>query len=171
MTRSRTVSLFVVAVVATVASCGGGPSGGDCVDRASPDPAYQHLDGNGTYAGASCIEANCHLVGSLGPQAMAFHVGGTVYQADETTPQAGATVRFESLDGNGPIVAVVTDEAGNFFIPTSQASPFPAIPSVSACPDSESMIEGAFDPSYGSCAVQSCHSRSSGGRGPIVLGN
>src|SRR4051794_32517408 len=86
------VMRHLVLLAVLVGACGGDDD--DCVDRSSADPGYMHKDGQGTYAGQSCLESNCHLDGHLGAQAPAFAVGGTVFQADRTTPQAGASVRF-----------------------------------------------------------------------------
>jgi hypothetical protein len=155
-----------LALLAILSACGG-DDGGDCSDRSSADPGYMHKDGQGTYAGQSCIESGCHLAGHLGAQAPEFSVGGTVFKPDGTTPQAGVIVEFKPLTGSGAAITTKTDQAGNFFLDATK-SPFPAVPHVSACPSSAEMLEGALDPSYGSCATQSCHSRGQG-RGPIIL--
>ena len=142
----------------------------DCVDRKSADATHQHKDGNGSYAGVSCVESQCHLSTALGVMAPAYHAAGTVFEADGTTPAAGVTVRFKPLSGDATEAIAITDDAGNFFVPHSSPVPFPAIPEVTGCPDLRRMIEGALDPSYGSCAVNGCHSLDSG-RGPITLGD
>lgn len=159
------LALVVVSPLVVLGACGG--DDGSCVDRGAADPSYAHKDGQGTYAGDSCLESGCHLAGALGAQAPAFHAGGTVFKSDGT-PQAGVHVKFSPLSGTGAPLTVVTDTAGNFFVQATMTAPFPAIPEVSACPSSASMIEGALDPSYGSCATASCHSMTSG-RGPIIL--
>jgi hypothetical protein len=155
--------------VLALAACGsdGDP---DCVDSKSAPQGHQHDDGEGSHAGRSCIEGGCHLAGDLGPQAPAYHAAGTVFKADKVTPAAGVTVKFTPLSSAATATTVVTDEDGNFFVLASAPSPFPSIPEVTACPDVNTMIEGALDPSYGSCATQSCHSLGAG-RGPIFLGD
>ncbi len=159
--------MFVLAL--GLAACG---SDGDdnCVDTKSGAIAHQHDDGEGSHAGRSCIEAQCHLAGALGPQAPAYHAAGTVYKPDKVTPAVGATVRFTPLSSAATATEVVTDSEGNFFVLASAPTPFPSIPEVTACPDVNTMIEGALDPSYGSCATASCHSLGAG-RGPIFLGD
>ena len=145
----------------------GNPNKEPCVTRESAAPAHMHNDQQGTYAMSSCLESTCHLQGSLGPLAPAYASAGTVVTSSRA-PQAGATVRFKPLDG-GAAIEFVTDDAGNFSVPIAMTNIFPSIPTVTACPDVNTMLEGAQDPSYGSCAVQSCHSLGNG-RGPIVLG-
>ena len=140
----------------------------DCVDRKTAEPEHLHDDGKGTYAGESCIESGCHLASALGISAPPYHAAGTIYKSDGVTPAVGVTVRFSPLASTATETSVVTDEAGNFFVLSSAPTPFPSIPEVTACPDVSRMLEGAVDPSYGSCAVQGCHSLGAG-RGPVIL--
>ena len=156
----------VVGLAVALAACSGGDSEPEptCADRIAADPAYQHVDGNGSYAGTGCVVAGCHQAGSPGP---AFHAAGTVLHRDRTTPQDGITVRFRSKTTDDIITQAITDNEGNFLILATEPSPFPAIPEVTACPDSEEMFGGVVDESYGSCAAQSCHDRN--GHGPITL--
>jgi hypothetical protein len=158
-----------VALVFALAACG---SDGDpnCADSRSPPAGHDHEDGEGSHAGRSCLESNCHLIGDTGPQAPAYHAAGTVFRPDRVTPVPGVTVRFTPLSAAATRTEVVTDADGNFYIFADEPSPFPAIPEITACPDVNTMIEGALDPSYGSCATAGCHSMGSG-RGPIFLGD
>ena len=160
---------WTLLVGVVIASCGsdGDP---DCVDQKSASPAYQHEDGEGSHASRSCIESGCHLAGDLGPAAPAYHAAGTIFKVDKVTPAVGVTVRFTPLSADATAAEAVTDDEGNFFILASKPTPFPSIPDVTGCPDVNTMIEGALDPSYGSCAVQGCHSTGAG-RGPIFLGD
>jgi hypothetical protein len=151
-----------------LAGCGGSDGDPDCVGKMTAAAAYQHKDGNGSYKGRSCVESQCHLQGALGAMADPYHAGGTVVTKDGD-PAAGITVRFEPLSSSAHETVAITDTDGNFFVPMTVPSPFPSIPTVTACPDLSRMKEGAQDPSYGSCAAASCHNADSG-RGPIVLG-
>jgi len=155
-----------------VFACGSDDPGADsdCLPRTSGiEPEHAHLDGMGTYAGASCLESGCHLSGAVGADSPAYLAAGTIFKADGVTPQAGATMRLVPLNNGAPAVAV-TDASGNFFILAGTTNPFPAIPEVTACPNVDRMLEGAFDPSYGNCNVEGCHSLQPGpGPGPIVL--
>ena len=157
-------AVFVLAL----AGCG---ADGDaaCIDQKSALVGHEHDDGLGSHAGRSCLEGGCHLAGDLGPQAPAYHAAGTVYKPDLVTPAAGVTVRFSPLIAGVTAAETVTDADGNFFILATAPNPFPSIPEVNACPDVHKMIEGALDPSYGSCATASCHSVGAG-RGPIFIG-
>lgn len=159
---------FGVACIAFVLGCG---SDGDpaCEDRGSAQPPYAHEDGQGTYAGAPCLDSGCHLAGALGPQAPAYSVAGTVFKRNGTDPQAGAIVLLEPLSGGGNPTRMVTDAAGNFFLMAGATNPFPSIPVVTACPNREEMLEGALDPSYGNCNAAGCHQPAGAGPGPIVL--
>jgi len=156
------------ALVLALAACGNDDDP-NCVDTRTALTGYEHEDGLGSHAGRSCIEGGCHLAGDLGPQAPAYHAAGTIYKADTVTPATGITVRFIPLTTAATRTEVVTDQDGNFFVLASAPTPFPSIPEVTGCPDVNTRIEGALDPSYGSCATQSCHSAGAG-RGPIFLG-
>lgn len=142
----------------------------NCVDVGSAIAAYQHEDGEGSHAGRACIESGCHLASDLGPNAPAYHAAGTVYKADKVTPAGGITVRFLPLDNTATATTAITDDEGNFFVLASLPTPFPSIPEVTGCPDVNTMIEGALDPSYGNCAVGGCHSQGAG-RGPVFVGD
>jgi hypothetical protein len=165
----------VVFVLASIAFAGGSLACGsdedpNCADSRTPASGHEHTDGEGSYAGRSCLEQGCHLIGNTGPQAPAYHAAGTVFRPDLTTPVPGVVVRFIPLSSAATRTEVVTDQDGNFYVLASEPSPFPSIPEVTACPDVNTMIEGTLDPSYGSCATQSCHSIGSG-RGPIFVGD
>jgi hypothetical protein len=154
-----------LALVLVLAACGSeGDDEPTCADRGTAALAYEHVDGNGTYAGTACVVAGCHLEGSPGP---AFHAAGTVMHRDRVTPQDGVTVRFRSQTTGGILTSAITDTAGNFFIRATEPSPFPGIPEVTACPDTEAMVGGTPNADYASCAAQTCHDRT--GRGPITL--
>ena len=74
-----------LALVAVVVSGACGSEGDDeptCAERITAEVAYEHIDGNGTYANTACVVAGCHLEGSPGP---AFHAAGT------RTPASGST--------------------------------------------------------------------------------
>jgi hypothetical protein len=148
----------------------GGDEDPNCADSRSPPAGHQHTDGEGSHAGRSCLEQGCHLQGALGPQAPAYHAAGTVFKPDLVTPAPGVIVRFSPLSADATRTEVVTDADGNFYILASEPSPFPGIPEITACPHVNTMIEGALDPSYGSCATASCHSVGAG-RGPIYIGD
>jgi hypothetical protein len=76
-------------------------------------------------AGQPCL--TCH--GGDGPSSLELSVAGTIYQtaAPDSPPLAGATVTIfdatQLADGGAPVSAA-TNEAGNFFIPRSQWTPF-----------------------------------------------
>ena len=116
------------------------------------------------------MDGGCHMAGDLGPNAPAYLIAGTVFKSDGVTPQAGATVRLIPFDGSTP-VKITTDAEGNFYLEAGGGvNPFPAIPDVSACPNTETMIEGALDPSYGNCNANGCHELGGGiGPGSITL--
>ena len=131
-----------------------GASGGDdttkCVDRASPPTAYTHTAGagGGTNAGMSCIEANCHSKAAPGPNAPPWQYAGTLYQADGTTPNAGAIIRIMA---GGSVAKTTTDMAGNFYFPDmALATPFPANTQATACPTLMPM-SGTLAAGQGSC--------------------
>jgi hypothetical protein len=159
-------------LLAGVVAIGCGEEGDpDCVSRGSPEPAHMHDDGEGSHQGRSCMDSGCHRSGDLGPNAPAYVFAGTVFKPDEVTPQAGVTVRLTPFDNSAPIT-VVTDVEGNFYLEAGPGvtNPFPSIPDVSACPNTETMIEGALDPSYGNCNANGCHELGGGiGPGAIVI--
>jgi hypothetical protein len=76
-------------------------------------------------AGQPCL--TCH--GGNGPSSLELSVAGTVYQtaALDSPPLAGATVTIydatQLADGGAPRT-VITNAAGNFFIPRSSWTPF-----------------------------------------------
>jgi hypothetical protein len=162
--------LFILASLA-LAACDvgvfgpdGAMSGGDdtvCANRAAtPVTAHVHTaaGGGGTNAGNSCIEVNCHSSAlGLGPNAPPYQFGGTLYNADGTTPNAGAIVR---VNAGGTIAMATTDTAGNFFIPDLMlATPFPSQTSATACPSLIHMV-GTLQAGQGSCnggAAGACH--------------
>jgi hypothetical protein len=158
-----------VLLVALAIGCG---SDGDanCEERGNAVAAHQHDDGEGSHQGRPCLDSGCHLAGDTGAGAPAYVIAGTVYQKDATTAQAGAIVRLTPFDGGAPVTAT-TDAEGNFYLETSGSlNPFPSIPDVTACPDTETMIEGALDPSYGNCNANGCHQLGGGiGPGSITL--
>lgn len=164
----RTTNVLVGAVLAL--GCG---SDGDenCADRGTPVPGYEHKDGEGAHVGRPCVESGCHLLADLGPQAPAYAIAGTVFKSDQTTPQTGITVRLTPLASGVEPVTLQTDADGNFYLElTTATNPFPAIPEVSACPNTETMLEGALDPSYGNCNANGCHELGGGiGPGSITL--
>ena len=103
---------------------GGGGSGGGsgttdlgaCVNKeASPPPAYQHIAGGTSNAGANCIVSGCHANNAKGEGAPGFQFAGTVYLTGTTNPAAGVTVRIKSSDTT--LTPVVTDSDGNFYFP------------------------------------------------------
>jgi hypothetical protein len=162
-------ALLIALVVMACGTEDPGPTGTDpCVDRTTAAQAHVHDDGGGTYAGASCIDANCHRTGALGPNAPAYLVAGTVFKVDGVTPQAGVTVRMIPLEG-GAKTTMVTDSAGNFLLPITAPSPLPAIPDVTACPNTRAMLESIPNPDYANCNERSCHSTTGPGPGPITL--
>ena len=160
-------ALLVAGIVAL--GCGGSDGDANCIERGTPAPAHQHDDGEGSHQGRSCMDGGCHQAGDLGPNAPAYVIAGTVFKSDAATGHAGATVRLTPFDNSAPIT-IVTDEEGNFYLEASASlNPFPAIPDVSACPNTETMIEGALDPSYGNCNASGCHQLGGGGAGSITL--
>jgi hypothetical protein len=143
----------------------------NCLERGAPEGAHEHDDGEGSHQGRSCIDAQCHSGIDTGPNAPIFIIAGTVYQTDGVSPQAGAIVRLTPFDTDIAPITLTTDVDGNFYLEAAGVTnPFPAIPDVSACPTTETMIEGALDPSYGNCNALGCHSLDVGtGPGAIVL--
>jgi hypothetical protein len=141
-----------------------GSSGGDdttkCADKGTPGTAYTHSAGagGGTNAGMSCIEANCHSAAlGLGPNAPPWQFAGTLYQADGTTPAAGAIIRVMA---GGKVAKATTDTAGNFYIPDlTLMTPFPSNTQATACPTLTNMT-GTLTTGQGSCnggAAGACH--------------
>jgi hypothetical protein len=140
-----------------------GASGGDdttmCANRGTPGTAYTHSAGagGGTNAGMSCIEANCHSKAALGPNAPPWQFAGTLYQADGTTPNAGAIIRVMA---GGGVAKATTDTAGNFYVPDlTLMTPFPSNTQATACPTLTNMT-GSLAAGQGSCnggAAGACH--------------
>ena len=148
-----------------IAPDGGGPSGGDCVNRFSPPgPAHINEDGLGTNARMGCVEANCHGQ-PLGPGAPQWQFAGTVVKPGGTTASAGATVRIKSAAGT--VIEAVTDDAGNFSIPAGTLpNPFPATVTVTACPTTTAMVSAIAQGQNDCNASGTCHG---GAQGPINL--
>lgn len=131
------------------ASSGGDDNDQVCADRAATPPSqYMHLAGTGSNAGMSCIEANCHSKAAPGPNAPFYQFAGTVYQADGTTPSAGAIIY---VNAGGKLAKMTSDTAGNFYVPDlTLATPFPSQTTATACPTINHMV-GTLTAGQGSC--------------------
>jgi hypothetical protein len=111
----------------------GGGSGSDsgvalaCVDRGTAGAPHDHGAGV-THAGETCMVAGCHLAGGGGPP---FAAMGTVYKADNVTPNAGAAVRIAF---GGMTKIAITDTAGNFHFSETLVATYPAQTDASGCP-------------------------------------
>jgi hypothetical protein len=135
----------------------GGAANNVCAERVTPPlVAHIHLEGGGTNAGMGCVVAACHLAAAPGLNAPGYQFGGTVYKPGiERIPSAGVTVRIKGKDGM--IVAAVTDDAGNFYIPAGAlADPFPAAAVATACPTMNSMV-ATLSQGGGNCNSGDCH--------------
>jgi len=142
-----------------------GSSSGDdtkCVNRSVQiAPIHTHTapvvagDSANSKAIGGCIQANCHGT-PLGAGASAKDFAGTLYKPDNTTPQAGATIRIKSMAGQ--ITPVVTDMGGNFYIPAGQlTNPYPANAQATVCPQITPM-QGQLLTGNGNCnAGGACH--------------
>jgi hypothetical protein len=132
------LTLILVALAACdvgeVPAAGGGiDAGGDgavalaCENRGIAGAPHDHGAGV-THAGETCMVTGCHITGGGGPL---FAAMGTVYKADNTTPNAGAAVRIAY---GGMTKVAITDTAGNFHFSESLVATYPAKTDASACP-------------------------------------
>jgi hypothetical protein len=119
------------------------------VDRGVAGQAHDHGGGD-TKAGQACMVAGCHLAGGAGPIYAAM---GTVYKADNVTPNAGAVVR---LRFGGMQKLAVTDTAGNFTF--SGTVTYPAQTDASGCPTAPApMITPVSTAADANCNRAGCH--------------
>lgn len=147
----------------------GGPSGNGCVDRLTGPAEDKHIhdDGGTDNAGMDCTMAGCHRPGAAGTsgkgnKAPEYLFGGTVYKADQTTPDQGAVIIITDQGKTGMYYA---DTGGNFSVtvgdtqlPTQIKS---AVVSTSACPNITHMAENVTPPNLG-CGDSSggaCHAK------------
>lgn len=135
---------------------GGGDAGGSdaaalaCADRGTPGTPHDHGGGD-TKAGQACMVVGCHVAGGGGPL---FAAMGTVFKADNTTPNAGAVVR---LTYGGMTKSAVTDTAGNFTFSSTITPTFPADTDASACPDTVKMGTKISSAADLNCNRAGCH--------------
>ena len=140
----------------------GSGGGSNCVPVSANLPTAHHN------AGLTCMTANCHLAGSLGPNAPAFAVGGTLYRdAQGTNPYPGATI---TVTVAGTKHTAVTASDGNFYIPSALMTTPPSAgntgtTNASACPSTNAM-SGQLVANGGNC--NNCH-RTGGTTTPINL--
>lgn len=141
----------VPAVGGTTDAGGDGGVALACENRGVPGNAHDHGAGV-THAGEACMVAGCHIAGGGAPP---FAAMGTVYKADNVTPNAGAVVRLAFA---GMTKSAITDNAGNFRFSESLVPTFPAETDTSACPTDPvhmvTKINGAIDMN---CNRGGCH--------------
>jgi hypothetical protein len=130
----------------------GGTTALACVDRGTAGAAHIHTVGGGTNAGQACMVVGCHLAGGGGP---AFGAMGTVYKADNVTPNAGAAVRIAF---GGETKIAITDDAGNFKFSETLVATYPAKTDASGCPtDPVHMIATIASAADMNCNRGGCH--------------
>ena len=91
----------------------------------------------------------CHYTD---PAAGLFDFGGTVMNANGE-PEAGVHIRLR--DSQDRLMAIVTDAAGNFFVPTGSGMVFPVFSDVSDCQTVIRMNGQLNVPTEGNCNM--CH--------------
>ncbi|MGE0398556.1 MAG: hypothetical protein AB7T06_17755 [Kofleriaceae bacterium] len=122
-----------------------------CVDRGVAGTPHDHGAGV-THAGEACMVAGCHLAGGDGPL---FAAMGTVYKADNVTPNAGAAVRIVF---GGMSKVAITDTAGNFYFSETLGATFPAKTDASGCPtDPVPMLTQITSAADMNCNRAGCH--------------
>jgi hypothetical protein len=96
-----------------------------CVDPSVAIGAHHvHIVGGTSNAGQACVVSGCHLVGATGVNAPPWMMAGTVYLADNTTPNAGVIVTV--TDAAMVKHTSVTDDNGNFYVQDDGSLTFPA---------------------------------------------
>jgi hypothetical protein len=138
-----------------------------CVTKGTVGAGHVHtlsgVNPAGPRSGMGCLAAGgCHGIAAPGSTVFAF--AGTAYQQlGGTAVNGGATVRIFPRGTKKSIAKVVTDDAGNFYIPAS-AGTFTAFPyevDITACgssPDIIPMIGSINNAGEANCSSSdSCH--------------
>lgn len=165
-------SLIAACTVGKLPANGDGGTGIDamadlgCVNRVTPASTAHDHGGGVTNAGLDCQQGGCHAAGGAGPT---FQFSGTIYKADGTTPNVGATIRIKPV-GGGAETVMVSDEAGNFSLALDPANPvpLPAVTDTTACPKVTEMVGDLVVGANGG-ACNNCHRTPGGTTARITL--